>query len=91
MDRIRKETWYGGHVQGVGFRYSTTRVAREFEVSGTVRNLADGRVHVVVEGVEDEVDAFLAELEDQMRSYIRQTEHGPAAEPAGLSGFAIAG
>ena len=35
---------YSGHVQGVGFRYQTLQVAKGFEVSGYVQNLADGRV-----------------------------------------------
>ncbi|MGJ3243949.1 MAG: acylphosphatase [Opitutales bacterium] len=88
-DRIRIEAWYSGHVQGVGFRYSTTQVAREFEVSGTVQNLDDGRVHVVAEGSRDEVRAFLAELADQMRSYIRKGEESDPASPRGLTGFSI--
>ena len=50
---------FSGHVQGVGFRYSTLQVAKEFEVAGYVSNLADGRVRVEVEGEESEVKAFI--------------------------------
>jgi len=41
---------FEGRVQGVGFRYQTLRVAQEFEVSGYVQNLADGRVCLEAEG-----------------------------------------
>lgn len=68
------EVFYIGRVQGVGFRYSTLQVAKEFDVSGFVRNLADGRVHLVVEGDEVTVKAFLAELDDRLDNFIRDRE-----------------
>jgi acylphosphatase len=39
-----------GRVQGVGFRYSTVRVARTLGVRGTVSNRGDGGVAVEAEG-----------------------------------------
>ncbi len=48
------QVFYSGRVQGVGFRYSVRKVANEFEVTGSVRNLADGRVELVAEGNTDE-------------------------------------
>jgi len=63
---------YSGRVQGVGFRYSVREVTCGFEVAGFVRNLADGRVELVVEGDEVEVQAFLAAIHDtQLDHYIR--------------------
>ena len=50
--------FYSGSVQGVGFRYTAKAVASGFEVTGTVRNLSDGRVELVAEGVRDELEAF---------------------------------
>jgi acylphosphatase len=69
---IRKQALFQGHVQGVGFRFTTCQVARQFAVAGFVRNLADGRVEVVVEGAAAEIDRFLKELRETMSSYIRQ-------------------
>ena len=51
MTQVQHESvYFTGHVQGVGFRYAAMQVAREFEVSGFVRNLTDGRVLVEIEG-----------------------------------------
>ena len=51
---------YEGRVQGVGFRYTTLQIAKEFEVAGVVRNLADGRVHLEVEGRAADVAVLVA-------------------------------
>ena len=51
---------YEGYVQGVGFRWTTKRIAQGYEVSGWVRNLADGRVELQVSGEDDEVAPFFA-------------------------------
>lgn len=47
-----------GRVQGVGFRYFADEVARREGLSGFVRNRADGRVEVVVEGEQESVARF---------------------------------
>ena len=49
---------YAGRVQGVGFRYTAKSVASGFEVTGTVRNLPDGRVELVAEGAQDELETL---------------------------------
>jgi acylphosphatase len=49
-DMQRIHMWVSGVVQGVGFRYFTVRKARELGVSGWVRNTPDGRVEIVAEG-----------------------------------------
>ena len=58
VKRSRMQILYSGNVQGVGFRYTVKSVATGFEVSGTVRNLADGRVELIAEGFKDELLAF---------------------------------
>ena len=49
-------------------------MAKGFEVTGFVYNLADGRVQLYAEGTEDEVLAFQAEVESDLKSYIRKCE-----------------
>ena len=88
-DFIRQEVWFSGHVQGVGFRYTCQQIATEFEVSGTVQNLLDGRVYLVVEAEESEATPFIDEISDQMRSYIQEVERSVFAKPIGLQGFII--
>ncbi|HXR48887.1 MAG TPA: acylphosphatase [Candidatus Limnocylindrales bacterium] len=56
--------FYSGHVQGVGFRYTTKTVAAGFEVTGSVRNLPDGRVELIAEGARAELEAFRAAVRD---------------------------
>jgi acylphosphatase len=51
-----------GRVQGVGFRFFAERAARKAGVFGWVRNLPDGRVETVVEGSDDAVERYLAEI-----------------------------
>ncbi|MBC2596368.1 acylphosphatase [Ruficoccus amylovorans] len=65
---------FSGHVQGVGFRYTTLQVAKEFAVVGEVKNLSDGRVYLRAEGERAEVEAFVEEVGRALRSYIRETE-----------------
>jgi acylphosphatase len=51
-------------VQGVGFRYTAKTVAAGFEITGTIRNLPDGRVELVAEGARGELEAFRAAVRD---------------------------
>lgn len=69
----RRQAFYSGHVQGVGFRETTRRLAEGFEVTGFVRNLANGRVEMVAEGTPAELNRFMAAIADRMEGHIRQT------------------
>jgi acylphosphatase len=51
-----------GRVQGVGFRYFVEARATGEGVHGWVRNLADGRVEVVIEGDRESVDRVEAAI-----------------------------
>lgn len=63
---------YSGRVQGVGFRYTTQRLAEAFPVTGYVRNLPSGEVELAAEGHVDDVQAFLDAVSRQMAGYIAQ-------------------
>ena len=81
---------YEGRVQGVGFRYTVKNIAREFEVSGTVANLPDGRVELVASGDPLEVDAFLDAIRTSaLASHISLETPRAIPRPAGLRGFLI--
>ena len=83
MGMTQRIVTFSGHVQGVGFRYAACRAASGFEVTGTVRNLADGRVECVVEGEAAQVEAFLADLGERMSGFVRkqtQVEAPPSGQ-----------
>lgn len=52
-----------GQVQGVGFRKFSQASALKLQLSGTVRNLADGRVELKVEGESKKIVALIQQLE----------------------------
>lgn len=66
--------YFSGHVQGVGFRYSTAQLAKGYEVTGFVKNLVDGRVELEIEGDEKECRQMLASVQDELDAYVRKTE-----------------
>lgn len=69
------QIFYSGNVQGVGFRYTAKSVAAGFEVTGTVRNLADGRVELTAEGAKDELKAFQQAIrESGLEHFIRDEQ-----------------
>jgi acylphosphatase len=84
---IRRRLLVSGQVQGVFYRDSCRREAEEKGITGSARNLPDGRVEVILEGAEDAVGRMVdwcrggsdmarvdsVEVEDQ--------------EPQGESGF----
>ncbi|GGL80950.1 acylphosphatase [Deinococcus aerolatus] len=48
-----------GDVQGVGYRLYVQRYARDLKLQGYAENLTDGRVEVVAEGHELDLDRLL--------------------------------
>lgn len=59
---IARKYLISGLVQGVGYRFFAQRSSAKHQVRGYVRNLADGRVEVLVEGSEKAVEAFKLDL-----------------------------
>lgn len=78
----RLTAYFNGQVQGVGFRYACHLRAKAYKVTGFVKNLPDGRVHLVVEGSEPEVERLLEDIKSQMKIYIAGVESA-AGEPTG--------
>lgn len=48
-----------GKVQGVWFRANTQRKAQELQLTGWVKNLADGRVECMIFGTEEQVEKMI--------------------------------
>lgn len=89
MTRGAEAVFFSGRVQGVGFRYSVRQVAKGYEVTGYVRNLADGRVELVAQGTDRERKAFIAAIEEEMEGYIQNVERKALDETELFHDFSI--
>jgi acylphosphatase len=85
----RREVFYSGHVQGVGFRYTARSIAAQLPVVGLVRNLPDGRVHLVVEAPPGAINQLLARVEAELGRYIRGKEVAVRAATGEFSSFDV--
>src|SRR5438067_1851859 len=88
-DTTARRVHYTGRVQGVGFRDTVAGIARDFPVTGWVKNLPDGRVELWAEGPPDGVTKFLEAVRKRWKRNIdkEQAEERP---PAGkYKGFTV--
>lgn len=56
-----------GKVQGVGYRFFATRVARRLGLKGWITNMRDGTVEAAVEGEKETIDEWIEELKEGPR------------------------
>jgi len=82
---------YSGRVQGVGFRATVRHIACGYDVTGTVRNLADGRVELIAEGAKTELKAFLEGIsQSELSGFIAKQAESWQPSQGNLRGFTIA-
>ncbi|MEM9346285.1 MAG: acylphosphatase [Planctomycetota bacterium] len=67
---IRKVIFYSGRVQGVGFRYTTANLAKQYSVAGYVQNLDNGKVRLDVQGTPQMVVRLLEAVDRAMAGNI---------------------
>ncbi|CAN5696190.1 acylphosphatase [soil metagenome] len=89
VTNTRREVRFSGHVQGVGFRYTTQDIAARFTVRGTVRNLPDGQVELIVEGTGREIDGLIAAINERMGPFIRSVKTSTLPATGEFSDFSI--
>lgn len=58
-----------GQVQGVGFRWTSSMVARELGLTGWVINNSDGSVTAEIQGAPDHVGAFIPQMLEAYRQH----------------------
>lgn len=87
--KYRKQVWFEGRVQGVGFRYKAVQLSKGYDVTGIVENLDDGRVHLAACGDAGEVEAFVADLKSAMSDYIRNAVENSDETELRYDGFRI--
>ncbi len=86
----RVTVFYSGRVQGVGFRVTVRQLACGYDVTGTVRNLPDGRVELIAEGVRSELESFLTGIaESDLSGFIAKKHETWSSGQGNLRGFVI--
>ena len=81
--------YFEGVVQGVGFRFTARHLANRHKAKGWVKNLLDGRVELVVEGEEDNVDLFFKDLLQDMKRYITDYQFDDTQETSGYDNLQV--
>lgn len=77
---MAQERWlvvFSGRVQGVGFRQTTVDLAADLPLGGTVRNVPERRVELVVQGPSAAVAELLRRLGEHFGTFIRNIERTP--------------
>lgn len=88
---IRRRYRYVGQVQGVGFRWTSQRIAGTLGLAGWVRNEDDGSVTLVLQGTQGQLGAFATKLAENLSHYARYTVADREDEPvvAGETSFKV--
>ena len=89
MTPIRRSLYFRGRVQGVGFRWTTSRTMQDLPLAGFVRNLGDGTVELVLEGEPDEVENGVELLHEKMGAFIDSVDFTDSPSTGEFSGFSI--
>ena len=78
-----------GKVQGVGFRFTAHRIARRYDLVGFVRNLPNGSVEMLAQGVASDIQNCLDDISENFTGHIRDTKIEDAAADNSLNEFVI--
>jgi acylphosphatase len=81
----------GGRVQGVFFRATCAERARDLGLSGSVRNLPDGRVESVFEGDDSGVERMIEWCRRGPELAIVDDVEVTPEDPRGEAGFRVEG
>jgi acylphosphatase len=85
----RKVCHFAGRVQGVGFRFTSRNIAMRHNVTGFVKNLPDGRVQLVVEGPDAEVQSCIESIKERMTDYVHHIEESDLPATGEFPNFSI--
>jgi acylphosphatase len=89
MANQRLDVRFTGHVQGVGFRYTTLGIAGRRPVTGYVQNLGDGSVRLVAEGAPAELEGLLGDIQRAFEGHLRETLVDRLPASGEFPGFSI--
>lgn len=90
MGTVKKHLSISGQVQGVGFRYFTSKEASRKNLNGWVKNLPDGSVEVFLAGEEHKVEEMIKKLNDgPAAAVVESVNELPVTDTPEVSGFEI--
>lgn len=81
--------FFSGLVQGVGFRFKALDLAKQHNLKGWVKNLEDGRVEILAQGLEKDLNLFLDSLNREFKPGIADCQVEESENSKDLSGFKI--
>ena len=68
---VARHIIFTGSVQGVGFRFTAHRIAGRHQLTGYVRNLADGTVEMLAQGSAEDIDDCIRDIQQSLPGHIR--------------------
>ena len=90
MTTTQSHIFYSGTVQGIGFRYTVQRLASSLKLTGWVKNLSDGRVEILAEGNQEDIEKLMQQIAGKFQGYIKDKEVSLAPALGKFTDFCIA-
>lgn len=87
--KVREYISFKGRVQGVGFRYKLSHLARYYGLTGWVRNEYDGTVSAEMQGTAEEIEQLLQEMNEDRYIRVDRTSRERIPELPDENGFHI--
>ena len=87
--KCRWHLYLSGSVQHVGLRYTALYLCRDFDLTGWVRNLPDGRVELEVQGDVSKLRQFYMLLKSQPPIRITHADITEIPLVSGERGFSV--
>lgn len=86
-----RQTIFEGRVQGVGFRYSCKELAKGYDLAGSVENLPDDTVKLILQGELEEIEEYLNDLSEEsaLSHHIKGQMTTPIEFDPTIKGFVI--
>lgn len=80
---------YMGRVQGVGFRYTVQRCAKDLCLKGEVKNLYSGDVEIYAQGTQSDIEEMCKIIEMHFDGYISNKQISFSKDDRSYSDFRI--
>ena len=90
MEQTAKHVIFQGQVQGVGFRYTAKQTARQYKITGFVRNLPDGTVEMFLQGSTQDIENCMQDIQESFTGYLRDTRTEPVSYDPRYTDFRVA-